>query len=216
LASKRTKTPPVIEWAQASRLSAGSVSSRLVARVKTFPAGALAGVVGGVGPLPEAAVAAKTAGALLKRYGREPVMSLLKRCDKYLMMSHGAVLGLAWFSAVAPRLWWLGVGTVSGVLVRADPAARPRRESLRVYEGVVGYHFPPRVRPTVLNLAPGDTLVLASPELSGSFKLQADPQRHHSLQALADDVLAREFPGDTEALVLLARYPGRNHDTDDG
>jgi negative regulator of sigma-B (phosphoserine phosphatase) len=93
------------------------------------------------------------------------------------------------------------VGAVEGVLLRAGPG----REYVLLQGGVVGLQLPP-VRELVLPVAAGDTLVLATDGVRGGFAegLTADG----TPQQLADRVLARDFKGTDDALVLVARYTG--------
>lgn len=201
--------PPLIDWGVASRVQPGQAVSGSSHVVRAFSGGTLAGVVAGLGAAEEAAITAKTVAALLRRYAKEPVTALVKRCHKNLMMTRGAVLALASFSATEDSCSWLGVGNLVGLLLHADPAARPAQEPLRSYDGVVGYHLP-MVQETSLALQPGDTLVLAGQGLPNQFGF--DPQQ--SPQALAEGLLQL---ADVEAtLVFVARYLGRNYEPHGG
>jgi serine/threonine protein phosphatase PrpC len=203
LGKKRAKTRPVIEWGVARRAKPGEAVCGDYHIVQPFAQGALVGVVDGLGAADEAAVAARTAVATLKKYAKEPVTSLVKRCDRNLMMTRGAALALASFSAAEPTLSWLGIGNVEGWLVRANPAARPARERLRLHEGVVGYHLPiPRESKAALE--PGDTLVLASDGVRNDFASGLDCQKPP--QAMAEEILEKSFKGSDDAVVLVARY----------
>jgi serine/threonine protein phosphatase PrpC len=213
LGKKRVNRPPLVECGVASRTRPGEEVCGDLHVVRVFPNGTLVAVVDGLGAGDEAAVAAKSAVAILKRYAREPVTSLVKRCDRNLMMTRGAAITLASFSAAAPRMSWLGVGNVEGLLLRANPAARPARERLRLRDGVVGYHLP-IVQESSLALEPGDTLILASDGIRSDFDRELDRQKPP--QAMADDILAKSFKGTDDALVLVARYLGRNHEHDGG
>ncbi|HWI58557.1 MAG TPA: SpoIIE family protein phosphatase [Bacillota bacterium] len=182
--------------------------------VAVFPDGTLVGVVDGLGSAEESAVAAKTAVVRLKRYAKETVISLVKRCDRVLMMTHGAAMTLASFRGSEHTLSWLGVGNVEGMLLRADPTAKPARERLRLYEGVVGYHHIPVLQESCLGVQPGDTLVLASDGIQGDFAQAVDLRTPP--QPMAEAILQKHFKGTDDALVLVARYVGRNHEHHSG
>ena len=97
---------------------------------------------------------------------------------------------------------WLGIGNVEAVVVRA---ARPVCESLFLWPGVVGQNIR-SARASVLELCPGDALVLATDGIRSSFaeSLSAlDPP-----EWLATQVLATYGKSTDDALVLAARYLG--------
>ncbi len=98
---------------------------------------------------------------------------------------------------------WLGVGNVEGFLLRAAPNSP--RESVLLRGGVIGYQLPP-LRATVLSLARGDTLVLATDGIKSTFADNlnlADPP-----QQIADRILARCNKDIDDALVLVVHYLG--------
>ena len=100
---------------------------------------------------------------------------------------------------------WLGIGNVEAVVVRAAGAARPVRESLFLWPGVVGQNIR-SLRASALELCPGDALVFATDGIRGNFveSLSAldAPER------LATQVLTTYGKSTDDALVLAARYLG--------
>ncbi len=100
---------------------------------------------------------------------------------------------------------WLGVGNVEGVLLSAGGEAGLARESVLLRGGVVGYRLPP-LRPAVLTIRPGDTLILATDGIRGGFVSQLTSGEPP--QQMADGILARHGKGTDDALVLVARYLG--------
>ena len=62
-------------------------------------------------------------------------------------------MSLASFNALDGAMTWLGVGNVTGLLLRADAGAERKRESLLLRGGVVGYRLPP-LRPVAIPIAP--------------------------------------------------------------
>jgi hypothetical protein len=173
--------------------------------VVPFAHGVLVAVVDGLGHGAEAAVAARTAAATLQHHAADPLTTLVQRCHTDLRKTRGAVLSVASFDAESQLMTWLGVGNVEGVLFRADPGARPPRESLLLRGGVVGYQLP-TLRPAVLPIFPNDTLIFATDGISGAFS--SDPPRR-TPQDAADGIVARFAKETDDALALVARYVGR-------
>ncbi len=97
------------------------------------------------------------------------------------------------------------MGSVEGVLLRADVKMDPPRDEVLVYAGVVGMQWP-SLRTSVIPVAAGDTLVLATDGIRSGFAeglvLENPPQQ------IADSILARDVKGTDDALVLVARYRG--------
>ncbi|MBN1887749.1 MAG: SpoIIE family protein phosphatase [Thermoflexales bacterium] len=174
--------------------------------VKEFPHGAVAAVVDGLGHGEGAAIVAKTAAATLSLHASEPVAMLLKRCHEALLRTRGVVMSLASFNALSETMTWLGVGNVSGILLRADPRANPPREILLARGGVVGYRLP-TLRSDSFSLSPGDTLIFSTDGIRSGFTqnlvLNGSPQE------IADRILAEYGRGTDDALALVVRYAGQ-------
>ena len=66
------------------------------------------------------------------------------------------------------KMTWVGVGNVSGFLLRAHPGEGRPREVLLPRGGVVGYRLPTLYSVTVL-VAAGDTLLFATDGIRSSF-----------------------------------------------
>jgi hypothetical protein len=115
-------------------------------------------------------------------------------------------MSLASFNALDNTMTWLGVGNVEGLLLRADVAADPPRENVLLRGGVVGYQLP-ALHTATLPVTRGDVLILATDGIRGGFAedvtLSDPPQR------IAEHILARRATGMDDALVLVARYLGR-------
>jgi negative regulator of sigma-B (phosphoserine phosphatase) len=100
---------------------------------------------------------------------------------------------------------WIGVGNVTGVLLRRDHAAASAPKALLLRAGVVGGALPPLQASTV-QVSPGDTLILATDGVGSGFSGQvraSDPP-----QKTADDVLRTHVKGTDDATVLVARFLG--------
>ena len=100
---------------------------------------------------------------------------------------------------------WLGVGSVDGVLLRADRAASSPAERLVLRGGVVGRQLPP-LGVVVVRVAPGDTLLLATDGIREGFedKLTVSDVAGPT----AARILAEHAKGTDDALVVVARYLG--------
>jgi len=194
-----------LEFGVCTRALPGESESGDLHLIAPFPKGVLIAVVDGLGHGCEAAVAARAATASLRSCPQGPLTDLVQRCHAALQKTRGVVLGIASIDADRDQLSWLGVGNVEGVLLRADPTARPSREVLPHRGGVLGYQMPP-LRMNTVPVACGDTLVFATDGIDSSFPIESpascDPQ------TLADDIVRRHGKQTDDALVLVARYIG--------
>lgn len=196
----------LLQWGVAARTLHGETESGDLHLVQAIEPGTLVGVVDGLGHGAEAASVARAAVAALEAHAREPVRRLLERCHQALVGTRGAVMSLAVFNRLESSMSWLGVGNVAGVLIRADPGARPARMNLISRGGIVGSKLPPLDAQTIL-VARGDTLIFATDGITGSLTDALPPDA--SPQQLADLILARGGRLSDDALVLVARYTGR-------
>jgi phosphoserine phosphatase RsbX len=202
---RTTNCLDVVEWGVATRSHSGPGAFGDLYLVKAFANGILVAVVDGLGQGNQAAVAARTAVSVLRKYASDSVISLVKRCHRTLMMSRGAVITLARLDLHAKNLNWLGVGNVEGVLLRADAAAVPASERLQLHGGLIGYQLP-KLHAHELSIQKGDLLVFATDGISNAFT--RDMRRNDSPQQIADDVLEKHFKGTDDGLVLALRYLG--------
>ncbi len=194
-----------IDWGAAAAAQPGQAVSGDRFVVAPFPNGALVAVVDGLGHGEQAAAAAEIAATTLQAHASEPVIALVRRCHDALARTRGAVLTLASLNGLDNTMTWLGVGNVEGVLLR-DATNSPRdAERVLLRGGVVGYQLPP-LRASVVSLARGDTLILASDGIKGSFA--DDVMLADSPQQIADRILAGCNKAIDDALVLIVRYLG--------
>jgi negative regulator of sigma-B (phosphoserine phosphatase) len=197
--------PSLIEWGVAMQAFSGQADSGDGYLVEAYPAGVLVAAVDGLGHGPRAAVVAEAAIVALEGHARESVDLLIKRCHQELLGTRGVVMSLAAFSARDEAMTWVGVGNVTGLLLRADQKAARPREALLPRGGVVGYHLP-SLYPVVHSVYPGDILVFATDGLRSGFTegvvLSDSPQQ------IADCLLEIYGRGTDDALVLVARYVG--------
>jgi len=169
--------------------------------------GILVAAIDGIGHGEAAANAARAAAALLRSSADQPIISLVERCHEKLRATRGVVLSLAFIEPGQGMMTWLGVGNVQGVLMRADAKNGNAQESLLLRAGVVGSQLP-ALQGTVLPIAQGDTLFLATDGVRSDFSMalaaRENPQR------AADRILEHYGSGNDDALVLVARLTGIN------
>jgi hypothetical protein len=213
MSSNTYDTSSPIKWGVAGQSLDGQGESGDQYLVETFPNGALVTVVDGLGHGPKAATVAKAAIATLEGHAHEPVSSLLKRCHKALAGTRGVVMSLASFSTLNEEMTWLGVGNVTGIFLRANAGAERARESLLLRGGVVGYRLP-SLRPIVIPVTRGDTLIFATDGLRSSFTQELTHSEKEGLtssdlpQQIAEHIFAEHGRGTDDALVLVAQYVG--------
>ncbi|HEX9288368.1 MAG TPA: SpoIIE family protein phosphatase [Anaeromyxobacteraceae bacterium] len=194
----------IVEWGSAGAALEGEDESGDVHVVAAFPGGALVAVIDGLGHGTEAAAASKEAARVLERHASEPLSDLVERCHEALRYTRGAVMSIASFSRDG-SMSWIAIGNVEAILLRAGPAADPRRETIALRGGVVGYQLP-ALRPSAITVSRGDTLVMATDGIRSGFIADLDVKG--TPQEIADSILARFARGTDDALVVVARYAG--------
>jgi len=204
--SRVRDTKAVVHWGVATLALEGQSESGDLHLVQAVKDGVLVAVLDGLGHGEEAAAAARLAVSTLERYADEPPLSLLQRCHVALKGSRGVVMSLARFDAPRGTMTWLGVGNVEGVLHHADWSERSARASLITRGGIVGSEVP-AVQAAVIPVTAGDTLVFATDGIGSGFL--SDVSAREEPQRLADQILDRYGKGTDDALVLVAKYLGR-------
>jgi len=204
--SRVRETKTFVHWGVATLALQGQVESGDLHLVQAVKDGVLIAVLDGLGHGEEAAAAARLAVATLERHAEEPPLSLLQRCHVALKESRGVVMSLARFDAPRGTMTWLGVGNVEGVLHHADWSERSARASLITRGGIVGSEVP-AVQAAVIPVNAGDVLVFATDGIGSGFL--SDVSAREEPQRLADQILARHGKGTDDALVLVAKYLGR-------
>jgi serine phosphatase RsbU (regulator of sigma subunit) len=188
------------QWGVASIPYAGERESGDSFVVKAFDKGVLVAVIDALGHGPDAARAARIAVAALEQYAHEEPEVLIRRCNDLMRETRGAAISVASFDLQSQTMTWLGVGNVTGALVRADSTAGQRVARMMVRGGVVGFQLP-ELQAKVVPVLPGDTLVLATDgvgiDFTHSLPATASPQ------PLADQILQRYATRDDDALVLV-------------
>src|SRR5947209_15337930 len=141
--TEKGNPPRWLEWGVAGQPLAGQAVSGDLHLVVPLPSGVLVAVVDGLGHGEEAAEVAQLAVATLQAYAHESVVAVVERCHEVLRPTRGAALTVASFNGLDATMTWVGVGSVEGVLLRADLGAVPPREDVLLYGGVVGLSLPP-------------------------------------------------------------------------
>ncbi len=173
--------------------------------VRPLQQGVLIAVADGVGHGPEAVEAARRALELLEESVGEHPMRSLRRCHEGLEGTRGVALSLAWIDGGLDAMTWIGVGSVEGVLQRADREASPAQEQLLLRAGVVGRQLPTLLA-LIVPVSPGDTLVFATDGIRGDFA--SDLRVIEAPERAAQRILAQHGSGTDDALVVVARYRG--------
>jgi len=119
--------------------------------------------------------------------------------------TRGAAISAASFDWRGRVITWMGIGNVMGVLVRADPEVNPRVKQMVVHGGVVGYQLP-NLHPLMVQVAPGDILILATDGVRSDFT-EILPAAINP-QLLADRILKEYATRSDDALVLVFQCGG--------
>jgi len=195
----------LIEWGVGTLMLAGEERSGDAYVVKALKGKVLAAAIDGLGHGKKAADASQMAVLTITDHAAEDIVSLVRRCHEALTRTRGAVLSLASFDATGNTMTWLGVGNVDGYLLRADHHIKPSHESLFRSGGVVGYHLP-SIRPSTLNINPGDTLIFSTDGIRSGFIEEVKPE--DPPQRVADTIITNYNKKTDDALVLVVRYVG--------
>ena len=208
-AKNRDTGTSALDWDVAGRPIAGQAISGDLHLVQAFDHQVLVAVLDGVGHGSEATTAACAAVEVLSGHAAEPAVALVQRCHEALKQTRGVVLTIAIINTMDNTMTWLGVGNVEGRLLRADSHASHPRESVMLRGGVVGYQLPV-LQASVVPVNRGDLLVFATDGVRAEFdreiKLTETPGQ------IAENIMSRNFKGNDDALVLVARYLGMRHE----
>lgn len=192
-----------LEWGVAAAPLPGEAACGDLHVVRAFDGGVLVAVIDAIGHGAEAARVAGLAAGVLERHADAPVRELILRCHERLRASRGAAISIASFGDRTLTMAWLGVGNVSGVLVRTQ--AQGRREPLLVRGGIVGDQLP-ELGSSRVRVERGDLLVVASDGITGDFR-EALPAALEP-QQLAEWIEQGYARTTDDSLALVARYAG--------
>lgn len=196
----------VIDWSVASRPAPGLPVSGDLHVVAPWRDGVLLGVVDGLGHGDEATAAARIAVAVLEQHAGDSVISLVQRCHRALQRSRGVVMTLASLNTRDDSLTVIGIGNVETAICRASPEMCPRRESVLLRGGVVGYQLP-ALHANILPISAGDLIVFATDGVREDFADLIDSR--DPMPRLVERILEKKFRGNDDGLVLGCRYTGK-------
>jgi negative regulator of sigma-B (phosphoserine phosphatase) len=194
-----------VEWGLATRCRRGEVTSGDLAVVQVLPEGALFAAIDGLGHGGEAAFAARTAGEIVRERPSQDLVLLVERCHEALRDTRGAAISLAFVSAAADTMTWLGVGNVEGRVLSGTPSTTRLKGSLVLQSGILGHELP-HVSASTIDVRPGDVVVLATDGIEAAFGDSLDTAG--PTQAITDRVLAAHGKPTDDALVVAVRYLG--------
>lgn len=196
-----------IEWATAGRPLPGEhVSGDQSMAIDVGGAGALFGVMDGLGHGPAAATAAMRAVDALKHAHSERLEVLVQLCHRVLGGTRGVAMTLARVDYTDSTLSWAGVGNVTANLVAKDAAGIHIRSSARLAAGIVGYRIP-EIRPAqVISLRAGNLIVMATDGITDDHLDHIDFAA--SATVIAEEILSKYAKESDDALVLAARHRG--------
>jgi phosphoserine phosphatase RsbX len=197
----------LIEWDTAQLTLEGQEKSGDRYFVKPFANSVLVAVLDGLGHGDEAAAAAQVAVDTLETNSQNSIIWLFQRCHEALRKTRGVVMSMALLNGLDGTLTWAGVGNVEGVLVRAKPTTKPRREPLLLRAGVVGGQLP-EPHASILPIMAGDTLILVTDGIRSGFDERVTLR--DLPKETATHILSEHAKGGDDALVLVARYLGRD------
>jgi phosphoserine phosphatase RsbX len=201
---ERTAQSP-IEWGVAMRCRQGEATSGDLAVVTVRAQGVLLAVIDGLGHGGEAARAARRAAEVVRNSPTHDLVALIQRCHATLRGTRGAAISLAFVSPFNSAITWLGVGNVEGRVVSGAPLAMRPKGSLALGRGVPGHELP-LVSSAMLDVRPGDVLVLATDGIGAAFADSLDTSG--SAQAISERILADHGKHPDDALVMAVRYLG--------
>ena len=196
---------PLVECAVAMTPLPGETESGDRCLVLPTAGGALVAVVDGLGHGAQAGLAADVAIQTLEAHPEESLVPLLQHCHKAMQSTRGAAISLASFSRRGQTLTWLGVGNVSGVLLRKSASARSADESVLLRAGVVGFQLP-LLQSVEVPVAIGDILIFATDGIRADFSSHVS--RRDTAQRIANRISETCSKDNDDALVLVVRYTG--------
>lgn len=195
----------MIDWGVAATPHPGEEVSGDLHVIARHETGVLVAVIDALGHGPQAAEAAALAASILTASPQRSLEWLFEQCHEALLRARGVAMAAASYDTDG-SLTWLSVGNVEAVLVSAA-TSRPDRSSLLVRGGAVGFRLP-LLRPSVMPVQSGDTLIIATDGVRYNFG--GARTAGISPQALAEQILKQHVKGTDDALVLVTKVRGSN------
>jgi serine phosphatase RsbU (regulator of sigma subunit) len=196
-----------IEWAAVRRPLPGEpVCGDQPVALRVGDAGALFGVVDGLGHGAPAAEAAECAARVVSRDCAEPLDILIRSCHRALTDTRGAAMTLARINFDVGELAWIGIGNVTAHVVAKSAKGMEIRSAARLTGGIVGYRLPEKLLAERVPIGPGDLLVIASDGIAEDHLEDIDFAA--SATTIAEHVLAHHSRETDDALIMAARHRG--------
>ncbi len=196
-----------LEWSVASRALPGQPNSGDLHLVTPWNGGVLLAVADGLGHGDDAATAARMAMKVLSEHAGESVITLVQHCHRALQSTRGVALTVMAIEPAEARVVALGIGNVEAMMFRANPRAEPRRQSVLLRGGVVGYQLP-ALHASVWPLGANDVFVFVTDGLRDDFGDGFNPAE--PMPQVVERIMAQKFRGTDDGLVLAAKYLGQS------
>ena len=174
---------PILDFAVSSVIIPGESECGDLYVVKENSNGALIGVVDGLGHGSDAAEAARIAVQTMDENAGESVISITRFCHDKLKNTRGVVMSLASINVSEGTITWLGVGNVTGILLRSDLNTSPIYESIFMRAGVVGYRLPP-LYASVVTISKGDILIFSTDGIKDDYIGRITSDASHTAEVL--------------------------------
>lgn len=197
-----TGTTDWVVWAAAGAPIPGQVTSGDGYLVVPRALRTLIAVMDGLGHGPAAHEATSAAIAAIEETPDAPLRSLFERCHMALKGTRGVVMTVAAIAGDG-QTEWLGVGNVSGYVVRSA-LPHPHEAALN-RGGVVGWRMP-SLHTRSVRLDAGDLLIMVTDGIRDGFVSSVEPILSPGI--IASRILEENGRGYDDALVVVARYDG--------
>lgn len=195
----------MVEWGFDTRIAPGAGESGDLHVVQTLPEGVLVGALDGLGHGVAAADASRLCGSLLTAFAGEPLDELVSRCHAALRGTRGVALSLCRLDERASTWSWVGVGNVSGVLVRKGSVSQNNQRFLIQSHGVVGGAMS-KLNVSTVPAVHGDVMVLATDGVHVAYSDELN--RMGTPQQIAARILDEHATGKDDALAVVVRFTG--------
>lgn len=190
------------QMAQAKRPCYGDVVSGDGCMLQAVPHGIVAAILDVLGHGAEAHRLARHCERWLAAHAHADLVGLATALHAEVRGSLGLALTLAFVDTQTHGMVVTGVGNTRLFCLRAPGLC------IDAQPGIVGGHSMPRLRPTRVQLAPHDTLVMATDGINERLTVQElMPLRHLGVQQLAQQVLRGHGKEHDDATCMVLRCP---------
>ncbi|MBO0728116.1 MAG: SpoIIE family protein phosphatase [Acidimicrobiaceae bacterium] len=166
----------------------------------------LLAVFDGVGHGPAAARAADVATDVVRRDPVAPLRDVLWRMHRNLAHTRGVAVTLGRLALDTRSLEWIGVGNVSGFLLRVGIGGLKVAAAAPTVGGIVGFQLNRLPAPDRVDVRPGDLLTFTTDGVRPGFEIGMAIGL--PVASVADQIIERCAVTDDDSLVLVARDRG--------